>query len=221
MSDVLIAVASLDLKVPNWRRFTREHYLVWENHLLVVVLVSESSLLSHTELKTTYRSKQYHIQFILRNWYEISRSNDNNAYFVSSRIFWRRWLPNRPLQSFKQFFSAKDYTISNLKWTDSKLLLFEISICRNCPSVGCLKCVQFHNRFRLHLIQAKIIKKSATIAFSPILFPHPCFFYFSFAFSLLVWFLSLSGAKNPCLLALHFLTQECKWLQSVLSKVRG
>ena len=141
--------------------------------------------------------------------------------FYISLDFWRRWLPNRPLQSFKQFFSAKDYIISNSKWTDSKLLLLEISICRNCPSVGCLKCVQFHNWFRLHLIQAKIIKKSATIAFSPILFPHPCFFYFSFAFSLLVWFLSLSGAKNPCLLALHFLTQECKWLQSVLSRVRG
>ena len=25
-----------------------------------------------------------------------------------------------------------------------------ISTCRNCSSVGCLKCVQFHNWFRLH-----------------------------------------------------------------------
>ena len=34
-------------------------------------------------------------------------------------------------------------------------------------------------------------------------------FYVSFAFPLLVWFLSLSGAEKPCLLALRFLTQEC------------
>ena len=33
--------------------------------------------------------------------------------------------------------------------------------------------------------------------------------YFSFAFPLLVWFLSLSGTEKPCLLALRFLTQEC------------
>ena len=85
--------------------------------------------------------------------------------FYISLDFWRRWLPNRPLQSFKQFFSAKDYIISNSKWTDSKLLLLEISICRNCPSVGCLKCVQFHNWFRLHLIQAKIIKKVQPLLF--------------------------------------------------------
>ena len=26
----------------------------------------------------------------------------------------------------------------------------DISTCRNCSSVGCLKCVQFHNWFRLH-----------------------------------------------------------------------
>ena len=25
-----------------------------------------------------------------------------------------------------------------------------ISTCRNCSSVGCLKCTQFHNWFRLH-----------------------------------------------------------------------
>ena len=37
-----------------------------------------------------------------------------------------------------------------LKTADSKLLLFEISIGRNCLSVGCLKCVQFHHCFRLH-----------------------------------------------------------------------
>ena len=36
----------------------------------------------------------------------------------------------------------------NLKETDSKLLFLEISLCRNCSSVGCLKCVQFHNWFR-------------------------------------------------------------------------
>ena len=34
------------------------------------------------------------------------------------------------------------------KRTDSKLLLLEISKRRNCSSVGCLKCVQFHNWFR-------------------------------------------------------------------------
>ena len=40
----------------------------------------------------------------------------------------------------------------NSKWTDGKLLLLEISISRNSSSVGCLKCVQFHNWFRLYKI---------------------------------------------------------------------
>ena len=38
----------------------------------------------------------------------------------------------------------------NSKGTDRKLLFFEISMCRNCSSVGCLKRVQFHNCFLLH-----------------------------------------------------------------------
>ena len=43
-------------------------------------------------------------------------------------------------------------TTYNSKQTDCKLqqLLKNISKCPNCSSVGCLKCVQFHNCFRLH-----------------------------------------------------------------------
>ena len=78
--------------------------------------------------------------------------------------------------------------------------------------VGCLKCVQFHNWFRIHLTRAEIKK----IRVQPycFIFLLSSFFllgslYFSFAFPLLVWFLSLSGTEKPCLLALCFLTQEC------------
>ena len=38
----------------------------------------------------------------------------------------------------------------NSRGTDGKLLLQEISACRNCSSAGCLECMQFHNWFRLH-----------------------------------------------------------------------
>ena len=43
-------------------------------------------------------------------------------------------------------------TAYNSKETDCKLQqwLKNISKCPNCSSVGCLKCVQFHNWFRLH-----------------------------------------------------------------------
>ena len=43
-------------------------------------------------------------------------------------------------------------TTYNSKQTDCKLqqLLKNISKCPNCSSVGCLKCVQFHNWFRVH-----------------------------------------------------------------------
>ena len=41
-------------------------------------------------------------------------------------------------------------TVGHSKGTASKLFLLEISTCVNCSSEGCLKCVQFHNWFRLH-----------------------------------------------------------------------
>ena len=141
--------------------------------------------------------------------------------FYISLDFWRRWLPNRPLQSFKQFFSAKDYIISNSKWTDSKLLLLEISICCNCPSVRCLKCMQFHNWFRLHLIQAKIIKKKCNHCFFSYPFSFPLFFLFFLCFSFARIIFELIGRKKPLPFGPSLLTQECKWLQSVLCKVGG
>ena len=59
---------------------------------------------------------------------------------------------------------------------------------------GCLKCVQFHNWFRIHLIQAEI-KKISVQPYCVIFLLSSFFllgsFYFSFAFPLLVWFLSL------------------------------
>ena len=48
----------------------------------------------------------------------------------------------------RSFDFMHDTTTS--KRTDGKLLLLEISKSRNCSSVGCLKCVQFHNWFRNH-----------------------------------------------------------------------
>ena len=39
----------------------------------------------------------------------------------------------------------RKFTTTNSKGTDSKLLLLEISVYRNCSLVACLKCVQFHN----------------------------------------------------------------------------
>ena len=52
----------------------------------------------------------------------------------------------------------------NSKCTDGKLLLLEISTSRNSSSVGCLKCAQFHNWFRLYkiLYQLQSILRGAT-----------------------------------------------------------
>ena len=53
---------------------------------------------------------------------------------------------------YVNFVGLYIYHIS--EWTDCKLYIVVakkyISTCRNCSSVGCLKCVQFHNWFWLH-----------------------------------------------------------------------
>ena len=44
------------------------------------------------------------------------------------------------------------FLLAYLKWTDKLqiVLVAKKYLCCNCSSVGCLKCVQFHNWFRLH-----------------------------------------------------------------------
>ena len=107
-------------------------------------------------------------------------------------------------------------------FTYSRWKVFHIAYCYSkmlkrsdlfrCHEIGCLKCVQFHNWFRIHLTQAEI-KKIRVQPYCFIFLLSSFFllasFYFSFAFPLLVWFLSLSRAEKPCLLAPRFLTQEC------------
>ena len=53
---------------------------------------------------------------------------------------------------FYAVFTSNFKVTLNSKQTDCKLqqLLNNISTCPNCSSVGCLKCVQFHNWFWLH-----------------------------------------------------------------------
>ena len=64
----------------------------------------------------------------------------------------RKYLDENSTETLVHAFVSSKLDYCNSKQTDCKLqqLLKNISTCPNCSSVGCLKCLQFHNWFRLH-----------------------------------------------------------------------
>ena len=50
------------------------------------------------------------------------------------------------------FWNLSDSSHSFQRGQTGSCFFSKYTICRNCSSVGCLKCVQFHNWFRLHEI---------------------------------------------------------------------
>ena len=68
----------------------------------------------------------------LHNTQKISENDTRSAVLTSYRF--QKFLSQFKVDRLQIIVVAKTY----------------ISTCRNCSSVGCLKCVQFHNWFRLH-----------------------------------------------------------------------
>ena len=69
-------------------------------------------------------------------------------YFLSNRRLWRccEWRKNSEKSWSNLYQGNSDRWIQRVEMT-VKLLLFEISIWRNCLSIGCLKWLQLHNWF--------------------------------------------------------------------------
>ena len=70
-------------------------------------------------------------------------------YYLSNRRLWRccEWRKNSE-KSWSNLYQGKSDRWIQRGVMTVKLLLFEISIWRNCLSIGCLKWLQLHNWFR-------------------------------------------------------------------------
>ena len=74
----------------------------------------------------------------------------NITYEVSITLSYKREKSRFPVEQ-KVFDAKKKGWIQSIDRLQIILVAKKyISTCRNCSSVGCLKCVQFHNWFRLH-----------------------------------------------------------------------
>ena len=81
------------------------------------------------------------------------------SHFLSNRRLWRcfEWRKNSE-KSWSNFFQGNSDRWIQRGETTVKLLLFEISIWRNCLSTGCLKWLQLHTSFgpRIHFSNVPI-----------------------------------------------------------------
>ena len=85
---------------------------------------------------------------------------NEHGLFVGRNIYSKLLLNNKRTKTpkhWKPLSSASCIFFLCSKGTDGKLLLLKVSISSDCSSLGCLKCVQFYNWWRLILILGDVL----------------------------------------------------------------